>query len=138
MKYLAALALLIIIAIGFGAATNSLPVRIHEFINLNHGDKILHFLLIGGANGLAILLIDTKIKMHPKLIAAITAIVLTLSTMEEFTQKLFPYRTFSLKDLVANYTGIIFFGLIALFLVKMRNRKAVTQEMSKTKKDKSV
>ncbi len=130
MKYLATIALLVIFAIGFGAATNSLPAGIHEFISFNNADKIMHFILIGGANGLAIMLIGSKFTMNTKLIIGITSAVLCLATIDEFVQKLFPHRTFSLKDLAANYLGILFFATIALIIVKLKHRKEVAQTLT--------
>ncbi len=127
MKYLATIALLFIFAIGFGAATNSLPEAVHKFISTNNADKVFHFILIGGANGLAILLIGLKIRMTPKVILAITTVVLALATVDEFVQKLFPYRTFSLKDLAANYLGIFFFATIALLVVKFKGKKKISR-----------
>lgn len=42
-------------------------------------------------------------------------IVVALVTLEEFTQRLIPYRSFDGFDLLADYLGVIVFGRVALW-----------------------
>jgi len=47
-------------------------------------------------------------------------IALTLITLEEFSQRLIPYRTFDLVDLIADYSGVFVFSGLAIYFNKMR------------------
>ena len=85
------------------------------------GDKAGHFILFGM---LAFLLDLTFFQALPhadrKRVAVIIGLILALMIgLEEFSQKYFPGRTFSLFDLFASYVGVIFFSWLAL---KIKNR----------------
>jgi len=87
-----------------------------------YGDKAGHFMLYG----VLILLIDltlfrllphpsTTLRTSPKLIAVISGLTLALLIgLEEASQQFFASRTFSLRDLIASYLGVIFFSWLAL------------------------
>lgn len=93
-----------------------------RFVNrVDNLDKILHFLLIGT---LTYLVTASLLETFPK--ASINWIVLgsilfflIVFTLEEISQGPIRSRDFSLKDLLANYLGILFFS----FLVWMQYRK---------------
>ena len=79
-------------------------------------DKVAHFLLYG----ILVLLIDlTLIRSYPEhsrgRIALFSGLVLALLIgLEEFSQRLFANRTFSLVDLTASYLGVFLFSWIAV------------------------
>lgn len=81
-----------------------------------HGDKIGHFLLYGFLT----LFIDLALfrslpHLDRRLISLRTALILILIIgLEEFSQHLFPNRSFDLIDLVFSYLGVIFFSRLAL------------------------
>jgi VanZ family protein len=80
-----------------------------------HGDKILHFLLVGILNFLmTTTFMQSLPSRDPKWVAVSVGLVLAMIfTVEEFSQDLFRGRTASLRDLLANYAGIVFFGVTA-------------------------
>ena len=51
----------------------------------------------------------------PKLVAVVSGLMLAvLIGLEELSQQYFAERTFSLRDLIASYLGVIFFSWLAL------------------------
>ncbi|MDI1429221.1 hypothetical protein [Polyangium sorediatum] len=72
-------------------------------------DKVLHFLLLGGASFLARRATgDARV---PRMgLPAGPSVVGLLATIEECAQKFSPVRTFSLGDLAANLLGVVVFG----------------------------
>jgi len=89
------------------------------------GDKVGHFLLMGGfAFVLNLGLSCRTLSFAGKsfLIGSLTA--LSLITIEEFSQRFIPYRTFDLLDLTADYLGVFLFSWLAVFV--NNNRKTST------------
>lgn len=87
------------------------------FINsIPYADKAGHFILYG----ILALLINLSLlrslpERSPKRIVVLTSsCLLLLIGIEEFSQRFFTGRTFSLADLAASYLGILFFSLVAL------------------------
>lgn len=90
------------------------------FLNLvnqiPYGDKAGHFILYG----ILTLLIDLTLfrwipLQSPKLVAVLSGVTLALLiSLEEFSQQYFVSRTYSLRDLIASYLGVIFFSWVAL------------------------
>ena len=79
------------------------------------GDKLAHFLLMGGMSLLVNLSLRAKQLRLPGGSILLGSLVLyLLVTIEEFTQMLLPSRSFDLTDLAANYLGIYLFGLLAI------------------------
>ncbi len=79
-------------------------------------DKIAHFLLYGI---LAFLIDLTLMRSYPDhsrgRIALFSGLVLALLIgLEEFSQRLFADRTFSMVDLTASYLGVLLFSWIAV------------------------
>ena len=77
-------------------------------------DKVGHFLLIGGTAfllNLALGLRGWRALGRRWLVGSV--IVAVVFTLEEFSQRWFPSRTFDLLDLTADYVGILFFGWLA-------------------------
>jgi VanZ family protein len=85
-----------------------------------YGDKMGHFILYG----ILVFLIDLSLFRslpfrRPTLIAVTSGLILAiLIGFEEFSQQFFATRTFSLRDLVASYLGVIFFSWLALRIKK--------------------
>jgi VanZ family protein len=81
-----------------------------------YGDKAGHFMLYG----ILTLLIDLTLfsslpQRNVKSVAVISGLTLTLLIgLEEFSQQYFVERTFSLRDLIASYLGVILFSWLAL------------------------
>ena len=112
--YFAFIILIVVLAdtgkLGFLGVVNEFP----------YGDKVGHFILFGM---LAFLLDLTFFQALPhadrKRVAVIIGLILALLiSLEEFSQKFFPERTFSLFDLSASYMGVIFFSWVPLKIKK--------------------
>ncbi len=89
-----------------------------------YGDKVLHFLLIGTLTYLvATTLVQALPNRDPKLLVLISGFILAvIFTIEEISQGPIPGRDASLKDLLANYAGIAFFG----FFSWLSNRRRIS------------
>ena len=80
------------------------------------GDKAGHFILYG----ILVFLIDLSLFRSlpfrsPKLVVVTSGLILAiLIGLEEFSQQFFASRTFSLRDLIASYLGVILFSWLAL------------------------
>jgi VanZ family protein len=89
-----------------------------------YGDKAGHFLLMGLFSFLINLALSCKrIRLGRFSILAGSLMVITVVTLEEFSQRFVRYRTFDLVDLAFDYTGIFVFGLLAKLLM---TRKKLT------------
>ncbi len=110
------------------ANSGNLPRSIKNLYNFPYGDKVGHFLLMGL---LSLVLNWTALAssapapeaersgVDKKPASVIWAVSLSLSffvTLEEFSQILFPRRTFSLLDLLFSLAGIVFFAWLASIL----------------------
>ncbi len=110
----------------FLADSGNLPRSIRKLYDFPYGDKLGHFLLTGllsyVLNKRAIL---TRQSAHQaernasdlnlaRVLLTVSLLLAFFITLEEFSQQLFPIRTFSLSDLVAGYAGIAFFAWLAL------------------------
>jgi VanZ family protein len=81
------------------------------------GDKVGHFLLMGTLALLLNLALSCRvIKVAGRAFLIGSLIALTLITIEEFSQRFVPYRTFDLVDLVADYSGVIIFSWLAVVI----------------------
>lgn len=79
------------------------------------GDKICHFLLVGGLCGLVCLtLASRQPRQAVRVILVTVAVFLVLATAEELSQQWLVERTFSLADMACNDAGILTFGYLAL------------------------
>lgn len=115
MKWITILFTLFILIIITLADTGNLGIL--KLVNrLPYGDKVGHFTLYG----ILTLLIDLTFfrsfpLRSPKLVAVVSGLILAaLIGFEEFSQQYFAERTFSLRDLIASYLGVIFFSWLAL------------------------
>ena len=115
MKWLTILFTLFIILIIVLADTGNLGIL--SLVNrIPFADKVGHFILYGI---LALLINLTFFRSFPlqsrKRVAVISGLILALLIgLEEFSQRNFPSRTFSLGDLTASYLGLIFFSWVAI------------------------
>ncbi|MFT6321358.1 MAG: hypothetical protein ACJAT4_002288 [Granulosicoccus sp.] len=81
------------------------------------GDKMAHFLLVGGVSFFVNLLLEVKkMNIGKREILLGSCLVFTFITIEEFSQLFLIRRNFDLFDLSANYLGILFFGQLALLI----------------------
>ncbi|MFK7775174.1 MAG: trypsin [Saprospiraceae bacterium] len=81
------------------------------------GDKMAHFLLVGGVSFFVNLLLEVKkITLGRREILLGSLMVFVFITFEEFSQLFLVRRNFDLVDLSANYLGIFLFGQLALFI----------------------
>ena len=86
------------------------------------GDKLGHFFLMGILSFLVNSVLKTrKIRIFSINILLGTLIVMTIVTIEEFSQIFLDYRAFSIVDLLFDYFGIVLFGYLADYL---HNRQA--------------
>lgn len=124
MKYLTFFFVLfiggIITMVNLGIAKNTFSFIYY----LPGGDKVAHFLLMGTLAFLVNSALSCKqfsIFSVPILLGSF--LVLIFVTLEEFSQMFLETRTFSLKDLSADYLGIFFLGKLSLLLQRYRRHK---------------
>jgi len=94
-----------------------------NFINsIPFGDKLGHFILIGTLTFLIVgTMIQTNPSLDPKLVAGRTALAIAVFfSLEEFSQNFFPSRHPDIRDLLANFMGILCFGLASYYLSRKR------------------
>lgn len=106
-KLWAAAAVLALLAVGgiiWAADRGALPSLLTGLYAFPHGDKLGHFLLMGGLSFAVTLAIGAP--AGPLLTAA-------LVTLEELSQLAFRTRSFDLLDLLASLLGIAVFGWLA-------------------------
>ena len=91
--------------------------------NVPYGDKIGHFLLMGGLSFLLNLALNAKTVKFWKFGYLLgSLIVLVVVTIEEFSQIFIRGRTFDLTDLAADFLGIFLFGELARFICKRKSK----------------
>jgi len=95
-------------------------------------DKIGHFVLMGILSYLVNSFMKVrKIKILTADVLLGSLLVLVVVTVEEFSQILLQYRSFSLTDLVCDCAGIFLFGRIALFLAERKVRRNDIKEVDR-------
>ncbi len=83
------------------------------------GDKMAHFILVGGVSFFVNLLLEVRqLKIGKTQILLGSFIVFTFITIEEFSQMFLIRRNFDLLDLTANYLGLFLFGQFAFWVCK--------------------
>jgi len=115
MKWLTILFALFIILIIVLADLGRLGI-LQTVNRIPFGDKAGHFILYGILTLLINLTLFRSLPFQSrKQVAVISGLILALLIgLEEFSQRNFSSRTFSLGDLTASYLGVIFFSWIAL------------------------
>ena len=106
---------LLIVAIIVMADVEQFPDFIKRLYQFPNGDKAGHFILLGI---LSFLLNESALTLFPKpnparLVLTISLLLAIVIGLEEWSQALFPARTMSLTDLLASYTGVALFALLA-------------------------
>lgn len=115
MKWITFLFFLFIILIIVLADRGQLGIL--KLVNrIPYGDKAGHFILYGILSFLIDLTLFRSFPLQsPRLVAVISGLTLAVFIgLEEFSQQYFAERTFSLRDLIASYLGVIFFSWMAL------------------------
>jgi len=121
MKWLAILFAFLLLLIIVLADMGALPHFLQVWNDLPYGDKAGHFILYG----ILTLLVDLALfgarpNQSRKWLAITSGLILALLIgLEEFSQRYFADRTFSLKDLAASYLGVIFFSWLALRIARL-------------------
>ncbi|HEX6034283.1 MAG TPA: VanZ family protein [Anaerolineales bacterium] len=115
MKWLTILFTLFIVLIIILADTGNLGI-LAGLYHIPFADKAGHFILYGI---LALLINLTLFRTVPNQnrvwVAAISGLILILLIgIEEFSQRSFANRTFSLEDLTASYLGVLVFSWLAM------------------------
>jgi hypothetical protein len=111
---LTAIYVMLIVAIVAGANTGILGAYVGFIHRIPFGDKLFHFLLIGGlAFFINWFLHCRSCQIRNCRILVGTAIVAVLSTTEEISQIWIPNRRFDIGDLAINLLGIFILGPLA-------------------------
>jgi VanZ family protein len=89
--------------------------------NIPYGDKLGHFLLMGGFSFLLNLVLNARNFKFWKISYLLgSLIVLVVVTIEEISQKFVSGRTFDWSDLVFDFLGIFIFGELAKFICRRK------------------
>jgi len=115
MKWLTILFTLFILLVIVLADTGNLGM-LAVIYRIPYADKVGHFILYGLLTLLINLTLFRSMPHQKRLrLAVISGVILiTLIGIEEFSQRSFSNRTFSLEDLSASYLGVIFFSWLAI------------------------
>jgi polysaccharide biosynthesis protein VpsQ len=125
MRWLTLVFFVFLGSIVFLADVGRLPEMLRLLYAFPGGDKVGHFLLMGGLNFLVSMSLPLR-WAAPKPVGFLFAsgVVTIVVTAEELTQMSFATRTFSLFDLAASYAGIVCFGMLA-YRFQCRKAKVV-------------
>jgi VanZ family protein len=117
IKVFTVIYILIITSIVIIANTKSTQYLLRFGGGIPYFDKISHFLLMGIFSFLVNLVLKIRTVSFAKFRYLLgTLIVLTIVTIEEFSQIFVSGRSFDWGDLVADYLGIFLFGELARFI----------------------
>ena len=115
MRYFAALFLALIVGLIVLADADLLPDFINAIYDFPNGDKVGHFVLYGLLNFFITraFLSSLPTRRGGWVTLSVGLILALFVALEEFSQKYFASRTFSLLDLTASLLGIIIGGWVA-------------------------
>ena len=115
MRYFAALFLAFIIGLIVLADADLLPDFINAIYDFPNGDKVGHFVLYGLLNFFITRAFLSSLPTRRGSWATLSVglILALFVALEEFSQKYFASRTFSLLDLTASLLGIVIGGWVA-------------------------
>ena len=115
MRYFAALFLAFIIGLIVLADADLLPDFINAIYDFPNGDKVGHFVLYGLLNFFITraFLSSLPTRRGGWVTLSVGLILALFVALEEFSQKYFASRTFSLLDLTASLLGIVIGGWVA-------------------------
>lgn len=89
---------------------------VNLLMQMPHGDKAAHFLLLGTLSFLVNLSLDCrKITVFGHNIPVGNVLIAIVITLEEGSQAFIPHRNFEILDIVCNYAGIFTFGKAAIY-----------------------
>jgi len=121
MKILLVVYIFILAAIIFLADRRGTRYMLRFVGNIPYGDKLGHFLLMGGFAFLLNLVLDARTFSLWKIRYLLgSVIVLVVVTIEEISQIFVSGRTFDWSDLVFDFLGIIIFGELARFIFRRK------------------
>src|SRR5215203_3702617 len=121
MKILLVVYIFILAAIIFLADRRGTRYMLRFVGNIPYGDKLGHFLLMGGFSFLLNLVLDARTFSLWKIRYLLgSVIVLVVVTIEEISQIFVSGRTFDWSDLVFDFLGIIIFGELARFISRRK------------------
>jgi len=121
MKILLVVYIFILAVIIFLADRRGTRYLLNFVGNIPYGDKLGHFLLMGGFSFLLNLVLNARtfrIWKFRYLLGSL--IVLIVVTLEEISQMFVSGRTFDRGDLVFDYLGIFLLGELARFIVRRK------------------
>jgi len=124
MKYIAVVFFVFVIAVIVLADHGSLPHSIRALYDFPNGDKVGHFILFGVLTFFLTRAFLSSFPSKPRgwVALSIGLILALFIALEEWSQQLFPTRTFDLLDLLASYAGIVAFALLAVYWGKQIKR----------------
>ena len=121
MKILLVVYIFILAVIIFLASQKGTRYMLNFVGNIPYGDKLGHFLLMGGFSFLLNLVLNARVFRLWKFSYLLgSLIVLAVVTIEEISQKFVAGRTFDWSDLVFDFLGIFIFGELARFICRRK------------------
>lgn len=123
MKILLVVYIFILAVIIFIASQKGTRYLLNFVGNIPYGDKLGHFLLMGGFSFLLNLVLNAKtFKLWKFNYLLGSLIVLIVVTIEEISQMFVAGRTFDWSDLVFDYLGIFIFGELARLICRRKTQ----------------
>ena len=124
MKYFAVVFFVFVIAVIVLADHGSLPHSVRALYDFPNGDKVGHFFLFGVLTFFLTRAFLSSFPSKPRgwVALSIGLILALFIALEEWSQQLFPTRTFDLLDLLASYVGIVAFAILAVYWGKQIKR----------------
>jgi polysaccharide biosynthesis protein VpsQ len=118
VKYIAVTFAIFIVGVIILADRNALPPFIRAIYDFPNGDKLGHFILFGLLNFFVTraILASWPSQSRGWLTLSVGCILALLITLEEYSQKFYPSRTFDVLDLLASCMGLLAGGWLAFRL----------------------
>jgi VanZ family protein len=115
----------LLVAVIFAADTGWLPRLVERVHDLPFCDKVLHFLLFGGLALVANLAFASRGRRSlARAIVIGSILALIVATAEEYSNRYFVRRDWSLGDLTANYLGVVCLGMLPIWSRQLFSRSA--------------
>ncbi len=114
--------IMIVLVLAIIALANTAPsFPMFRLINQLPGtDKLGHFLIMGTLSFFVVLAFSYKRGYwHLRRSLIVMGLLGVAIGLEELSQSLLPTRTMSLTDLLASWAGLLFFGILALGVLKI-------------------
>jgi len=121
IKILLVVYILILAVIIFLADRRGTRYMLNFVGNIPYGDKLGHFLLMGGFSFLLNLVLNARtFRIWKFSYLRGSLIVLVIVTIEELSQMFVAGRTFDWSDLVFDFLGIFIFGELARYICRRK------------------